>query len=135
MLTLVLSYTRHCRSLFLFSVAKKIAPSGTGQDLDLNDDYYVLYGRRMGASSVGRLTQHETGPTNNPLISSVTVNPLTAGGSVGAVMFPRLQLLRFHGILMIIAWPLLALCGIFFASWMRQALPNGEWFQVCILIY
>lgn len=53
-------------------------------------------------------------------------------GSVG--VFPTLPLLRFHGILMIIAWPLLAVCGIFFASWMRPALPNGQWFQVHSLL-
>ena len=39
-------------------------------------------------------------------------------------------LLRAHGIIMLIAWPLLAVSGIFFAAWMRPALPNGEWFQV-----
>ena len=55
--------------------------------------------------------------------------------SVGAQTFPKLQLLRLHGILMIVAWPLLALCGIFFASWMSPALPNGEWFQVHICVY
>lgn len=103
--------------------------SGTVQDLDLNNNYYALYGRRMAASGAGALIPHEMGQ-NNPSISSVTVNPVTTGGSVGAQTFPTQQLLRFHGILMIIAWPLLALCGIFFASWMRPALPNGEWFQV-----
>ena len=113
----------------LFSVAKKIAPSGSSQDLDLNNEYYVLYGRRMGASAAAALILHEMGP-NNPSISSMIVNPVIAGGSVGAQTFPTQQLLRLHGILMIIAWPLLALCGIFFASWMRPALPNGEWFQV-----
>ena len=104
--------------------------SGSSQDLDLDNDYYVLYGRRRAASGSGGLFPHEQGPTNNPRISSATVNPVTAGGSVGAQTYPIQQLLRFHGILMIIAWPLLALCGIFFASWMRPALPNGEWFQV-----
>ena len=116
--------------MLLFSVAKKIAPSGSGQDLDLDSDYYILYGRRMATSVAGAVTRHETGPTNNPLISSVTINPVTAGGSVG--VFPKLAVLRFHGILMIIAWPLLALYGIFFASWMRPVLPNGGWFQVSL---
>ena len=110
------------------SVAKRIAPSDDGQDLDLNDDYFVLYGRRVGNSNPNSLFAHELGPTTNPLISSRTVNPVVADGSVG--VFPRLPLLRFHGILMIIAWPILAVCGIFFASWMRPALPNGQWFQV-----
>lgn len=114
-----------------FSVAKKIAPSGDAQDLNLNNDYYVLYGRRMGDSRDGGLVIHETGPSGNPLISARRVNPVSDGGSVVADSFPEQELLRFHGILMIIAWPLLALCGIFFAAWMRPALPNGEWFQVC----
>ena len=94
----------------------------------MSNDYYILYGRRRGLSIIDALTQHELGPTNNPLISLMTVNPVTAGGSVG--VFPKLPVLRFHGILMIIAWPLLALYGIFFASWMRPVLPNGGWFQV-----
>ena len=114
--------------LVLASVAKRIAPSDRGQDLDLNDDYFVLYGRRVGNSNPNSLLPHELGPMTNPLISSRTVNPVVAGGSVG--VFPKLPLLRFHGILMIIAWPLLAVCGIFFASWMRPALPKGQWFQV-----
>ena len=33
------------------------------------------------------------------------------------------------GILMIISWLLLATSGIFFASWMKPVLPNGEWFN------
>lgn len=37
----------------------------------------------------------------------------------------------FVGILMILAWPLLVVSAIFFALWMKPALPNGEWFQVC----
>ena len=59
------------------SVAKRIAPSASGsnQDLNLNDNYYVLYGRRRAASGAGTLFPHEQGPTNNPSISSSTVNP------------------------------------------------------------
>ena len=112
-------------------MAKKISPSDDNQDLDLNDEYFVLYGRRRGESNSGSLIRHETGPSNNPKISSQMVNPVTAGGTIRE--FPRLQLLRLHGILMIIAWPLLAACGLFFASWMKPALPNGEWFQVYIM--
>ena len=44
--------------------------------------------------------------------------------------FPRLPLVRAHGALMLIAWPLFGVTGIFFASWMRPALPKGQWFQV-----
>ena len=42
----------------------------------------------------------------------------------------RPRLIRAHGILMLIAWPMLAVTAIFFAAWMKPALPNGEWFQV-----
>ena len=31
---------------------------------------------------------------------------------------------------MIIAWPMLGFTSVFFAAWMRPALPNGQWFQV-----
>ena len=31
---------------------------------------------------------------------------------------------------MILSWPLLVVAAIFFAAWMKPALPNGEWFQV-----
>ena len=31
---------------------------------------------------------------------------------------------------MLFAWPIVATVAIFFASWMKPALPNGEWFQV-----
>ena len=57
----------------------------------------------------------------------------TGVGRVGGNVFDtvhRPNLIRTHGILMIIAWPLLAVTAIFFALFMRPALPNGEWFQV-----
>ncbi|KAL5483811.1 hypothetical protein EMCRGX_G020226 [Ephydatia muelleri] len=31
---------------------------------------------------------------------------------------------------MVVAWPVLAVMGIFFAAWMKPALPKAEWFQV-----
>ena len=42
----------------------------------------------------------------------------------------RSALVRFHGILMLVAWPLLVSTAIFFAAYMKSALPNGEWFQI-----
>ena len=33
---------------------------------------------------------------------------------------------------MILSWILFASTGIFFASWMKPSLPNGEWFQVLL---
>ena len=52
---------------------------------------------------------------------------LQTAGDFGST---RRLLIQTHGILMLIAWPFLASTGIFFASYMRRALPNGEWFQV-----
>jgi hypothetical protein len=57
------------------SVAKRIA-SGSNQDLDLDNNYYVLYGRRRAASVAGALILHELGPNNNPRISTTLVNPV-----------------------------------------------------------
>ena len=34
---------------------------------------------------------------------------------------------------MIVTWPVLAVTGIFFAAWMKPALPKAEWFQVCVV--
>ena len=65
------------------------------------------------------------------------VNPAQAGGTVGGDVFGRVhrpRLIRAHGALMIIAWPFLAVTAIFFALFMRPALPNGEWFQVSSLV-
>ena len=36
---------------------------------------------------------------------------------------------------MIIAWPLMGIIGMFFASWMKPALPNGEWLQVQLVVH
>ncbi len=33
------------------------------------------------------------------------------------------------GILMTVAWPLLAAIGIFFSAWTKPAFPKGQWFQ------
>ena len=79
---------------------------------------------------MGGFPNHQPGP--NPTISSSRVNPMTFVGEVGADTV-RDGLIRAHGILMIIAWPILAMTAIFFASWVKPALPNGEWFQVSVL--
>lgn len=64
-----------------------------------------------------------------PRLSDGRFNPARDSGNIGIDTFEQ-QLLQAHGILMLIAWPLLAFTAIFFAAWMKQALPNGEWFQV-----
>ena len=68
-----------------------------------------------------------------PPVSDGRFDPATDSGDIGISRL-RQQLLQAHGILMLIAWPLLAFTAIFFAAWMKQALPNGEWFQVSKLV-
>ena len=88
-----------------------------------------MYGVGQMGSGAQALNSHVLGAGGNPLLSADRVNAVVDSGDLGND-FPMVQLLRAHGILMLIAWPLLAISGIFFAAWMRPALPNGEWFQV-----
>lgn len=88
-----------------------------------------MYGVRPATPSAGSFLSHVQGAGGNPLLSAQRVNPLTDVGEVGADN-TRPRLIRAHGILMLIAWPLMAVMAIFFAAWMRPALPNGEWFQI-----
>ena len=88
-----------------------------------------MYGVGQTGSGAQALNTHVQSAAGNPLLSADRVNAVVDSGDLGED-FPMVQLLRAHGILMLIAWPLLAISGIFFAAWMRPALPNGEWFQV-----
>ena len=64
-------------------------------------------------------------------MSPQRVNPVTAEGEVRPTRSTfREKLKKAHGILMIIAWPVLGGVAAFFAAWMKAVLPNGEWFQV-----
>ena len=65
-------------SSVVISIAKKIAPLGTDQDFDLNNEYFVLYGQRRGDSFQGFLLPHEMAPGANPISSLMTFNPVTA---------------------------------------------------------
>ena len=64
-----------------------------------------------------------------PTISKSMYNPAMSHGEIGASNM-RNNLILAHGILMLVAWSLLSFVAIFFAAWMKPALPNGEWFQV-----
>ena len=86
--------------------------------------------------------------SSTPDRTAERVNPLNISGEAPVVSnYPHKALLQVHGqsstvvtlyttlsltsgILMLISWPILATGAIFFASWMKPALPNGEWFQV-----
>ena len=95
-------------------------------NINLNSDLYILYGRKTGSSGQGALLQHEV----NPTISAARHNPVRDRAEGNGDSYPKLPLIRAHGTLMLIAWPLLGVSGIFFASWMRPALPQGQWFKV-----
>lgn len=73
---------------------------------------------------MGSFPVHE----RTPPITEDRANPVRdrTVGPVGRSLNPFVQA---HGIFMTIAWPILAVTGIFFAAWMKPALPNGEWFQ------
>ncbi len=102
-----------------------------GRDLNLDDDYYVMWGRgdtlgdMPAPTGFSRFEMHE----DIPEISDDRYNLARDSGDITAGRL-RERLIRAHGVLMVVAWPVLALTGIFFAAWMRPALPNGEWFQV-----
>ena len=110
-----------------FSVAKKIvADNPPPVNINLNSNLYILFGRRTGDSNAGSLRIH----SETPKISARRYNPTVDSERGQASSFPKIPLIRAHGILMLIAWPLLGATGIFFAAWMRPAMPNGQWFQV-----
>ncbi len=107
---------------------RSIGGTGTKHDVNLDGDYYVLFGRSVFPFA-GELLTH----TGNelPAVSADLVNVLNATGAQAADSFQSVRngLVRAHGILMLIAWPLLATNAIFFATNMRGALPK-EWFQI-----
>ena len=72
-----------------------------------------------------RFSHHEITPT----ISKKQYNPASDGGEIGVKTLKE-RLITAHGILMLVAWPMLSFTAIFFAAWMKPALPNGQWFQV-----
>ena len=122
-----------------YRVAKRIAPSDMF-DLNLNRNLFVIYARRIATSLSGltRLDSHSGGGNAVRSMSAEQVNPAQTGGTVGGSEFDRVtrpRLIRAHGTLMIIAWPMLAVMGIFFTVFMRPAMPDGGWFQVSRLVY
>ena len=111
---------------------RSITGSDDPHDLDLNSKHYVLFGWSNNKPDAGRLTPHTVGGAPDPSISKHRVNVAKDTGVEHGRDFDSIKriLIRTHGILMLIAWLLLASTGIFFAAHMRPALPNGEWFQV-----
>ena len=97
-------------------------------DVNLDSELFILFGRKKGDSGIESLTKHE----EDPKISAGQFNPVRDSATGDGGNFPMVPLIRAHGSLMLIAWPLLGVCGIFFVSWMRPALPKGQWFWVRI---
>ena len=94
----------------------------------MNGSFFLLLGvgERQAA---GAINTHELNVL--PQVSAGQVNPATGTAVFGDNRDNvRNGLTRAHGIFMWISWIFLASTGIFFANWMRPALPNGEWFQV-----
>ncbi len=88
-----------------------------------------MYGTGNAAGGQRSLSSHVDGDT--PIRPGFLINPAEDMIAVGGTpLSTRDRLTRAHGILMLIAWPVLGVIAIFFAAWMRPALPNGEWFQV-----
>ena len=98
--------------------------------MSLNEGYFLLFGVSSASPQLTSFTPHAFG-AGNPIRPGMMINAaedrIAIGGNPLSV---RDRLTRAHGILMLIAWPVLAVMAIFFAAWMRPALPNGEWFQV-----
>ena len=115
-------------------VSKRIAPTD-GNDLNLNANLFLLYARLQDDLSNfdpndPALVYHGGGRNNRRVVNDVQVNPVTDESIDPSGQTLRASLTRAHGILMMVAWLLFFLSGIFFATWMKPALPNGEWFQV-----
>ncbi len=95
----------------------------------------MIFARRVAASTqLNNLESHAGGGSAvrgaSPNQLAITTGMARGGGASDVFNdVHRPNLIRAHGILMIIAWPLLAVTAIFFALFMRPALPNGEWFQ------
>lgn len=64
-----------------------------------------------------------------PSISATTVNPAQYAGAVENTQL-REALTKTHGVLMIVAWPVLAGTAVLFAAFLKPVLKEGKWFQV-----
>ncbi len=110
-------------------MSREISARGGFDDFDLTAPFYLLFG--VGQDQAAHsLRQHSLHLLNIPQVSQKPVIPASDKGDFGADTIYPPALTRAHGILMWIAWPVLACTGIFFAMWMRPVLPGGAWFQI-----
>lgn len=114
---------------------KKIAPSDPEpEDIDLDSDVFIMYGSTSHTSLGQALSSHRSSASfnrweqyRNPYLTEHQFNPAK---DVGGAL-PSTRLLRAHGVIMMVAWPLLAVTAIFLATWMKVYVPKGRWLQVC----
>ena len=90
-----------------------------------------FYSFLLPASS-GGFTFHQTTPT----LTAEKIN-VVANKTVAVTLSQKLSayavrsLTKAHGILMIIAWPILAAAAIYYPAYLKAVLSKkGEWFQV-----
>ncbi|XP_064386742.1 putative ferric-chelate reductase 1 [Halichondria panicea] len=110
-------------------VIKRILPSDEF-DINLNQDLYVLFGKRSkNASTLDILNAHDF--AHLPEISDKKINITYGNGTAtGENKDFENALVKTHASLMLITWPLLVVTAIFFPVFMKPALPSGGWFQI-----
>ncbi|KAH3870752.1 putative ferric-chelate reductase 1 isoform X2 [Dreissena polymorpha] len=112
---------------------KKVAPSNTGRRkraasdastfFDLNSDFTLFYA--IGSASSGILIKHSASPLVSSQVADFQSIQEIGGSRTGG------NLVKAHGILMVIAWMLLASFGIFSARFYKDVWPEGfEWFSL-----
>ena len=119
------------------------------EDKDLDGNYFMMFGavdagglrtdqshvyHQLCPSPLVAFSNESTSVSyhvaQNPYISTTAINPTNSSGSVTPTFGTTGSLTRVHGILMIAAWPMMAATSIFFAAWMRPALPASVGFLV-----
>ncbi|KAH3870769.1 hypothetical protein DPMN_033959 [Dreissena polymorpha] len=109
---------------------KKVAPSNTGRKkraaegpttfFNLNEDFTLFYA--YGSASSGFLMKHSVTPLVSDQVADFQAIQEIGGTST------KITLIKVHGILMVIAWMLLASFGIFSARFYKDVWPEGfEW--------
>ena len=91
----------------------------------------MQFGKRSSvASALEAIDSHDFDPL--PEVTADKVNVVNANSTFDGGNFEevRRKLTKTHGVLMLIAWPLLAVTAIFFPVFMKPVLPGGVWFQV-----
>ncbi|XP_019855379.1 PREDICTED: putative ferric-chelate reductase 1 isoform X2 [Amphimedon queenslandica] len=99
-----------------------------GFDYDLHNRYYILLGCSTTKSDLDvNFPYHQP---NFPAISDSMLHPFGNGTDTasGKPTFEK-RMIRAHGVLMVIAYPVLLLTAVFFAAWMKPTMPK-MWFQV-----